>query len=118
VLIVSHIPIYSICAVDHDGKIKDGDWSVVGAVMHTDAQAIMASFRKNANVRLCLSGHIHMLDRIEFHGVTFICDGAVSGAWWKGQEDRCVEGYGVIDLFDDGSFEHAYHTYGWQARAE
>lgn len=118
VLIVSHIPIYSMCAVDHDGEIKEGDWSVVGAVMHTDAQAVMSTFRRRANVRLCLSGHIHMLDRIDFHGVTFICDGAVSGAWWKGPKERCTEGYGVIDLFDDGTFEHRYETYGWQAREE
>ena len=43
--------------------------------------------------------------------------GAVSGAWWKGPKDRCAEGYGLFDLFDDGTFKHQYVPYGWQAQA-
>jgi hypothetical protein len=52
---------------------------------------------------------------VDFDGVTYICDGAVSGAWWKGPEDNCPEGYGVIDLHPNGTWSHEYKTYGWKA---
>jgi Icc protein len=51
-----------------------------------------------------------------FNDVTYICDGAVSGAWWKGRNHECDEGYGLINLYDDGTFDHAYQTYGWLAK--
>jgi hypothetical protein len=54
------------------------------------------------------------LDLPELDGVTYVCDGAVSGAWWKGPKERCAEGYGLFDLFDDGSFKHQYVPYGWK----
>jgi hypothetical protein len=50
--------------------------------------------------------------------VTFICGGAVSGAWWKGRGTRCDEGYGLVNLYDDGTFEYEYQRYGWVAREE
>ena len=43
-------------------------------------------------------------------------DGAVSGNWWKGHFHEFAEGYGVFDLFPDGTFEHQYVTYGWEAK--
>jgi hypothetical protein len=58
------------------------------------------------------------VDRAEYNGVTYICDGAVCGAWWKGNHAECDEGYGVFDLFDDGTFAHRYITYGWQPVSE
>ena len=62
---------------------------------------------KGHNVRLLASGHIHLVDRVEYLGMTFVCDGAVSGAWWNGANQEFTEGRGVIDLWHDGSFEHA-----------
>ena len=82
--------------------------------MHANVMPIVELFRKH-NVRLCLSGHMHMIDRVAFRGITFICDGAVSGNWWKGAHLEFPEGYGVIDLYADGTFEHQYVTYGWVA---
>lgn len=116
VLIVSHIPILSLTPFDLDSEIEDGQWRIPGGVMHVDAKELLALFRRHRCVRLCLSGHIHMVDRCEFDGVTYICDGAVSGSWWRGPGKRCAEGYGIVDLFEDGSFAHAYEAYGWRAR--
>jgi Icc protein len=45
--------------------------------------------------------------------VTFICDGAVSGGWWKGPNEDVQEGFGIIDLKPDGGFAHQYFDYGW-----
>ncbi len=116
VMVLSHIPILSIAAVEHDARTSSGDWMIPAGVMHIDAQDIVSLFRAHGNVRLCLSGHIHKNDRLEYDGVTYICAGAVSGSWWRGREDRCDEGYSLVDLYDDGSFGYEYVTYGWQAR--
>jgi len=114
-VVVSHIPIVTVCAMMHDGKSAKGAHSLGHGSMHADAGALHGLFVKHGGVKLCLSGHIHLNDRAEYEGVTYICDGAVSGAWWKGKEDRCDEGYGVVDLFEDGAFEHRYVKYGWKA---
>ncbi|MCA9285344.1 MAG: hypothetical protein KDA22_09030 [Phycisphaerales bacterium] len=71
---------------------------------------------------LILRGHMHRIDRVEVDGVTYICDGAVSGNWWKGgpgQRDGswAREGYGIVDLNLDGTFAHEYVEFGWKALA-
>jgi len=45
-------------------------------------------------------------DRIEYNGVTYLCNGAVSGNWWRGAYQECEPGYALLDLYDDGTFEH------------
>jgi 3',5'-cyclic-AMP phosphodiesterase len=118
VLVFSHIPIFAVCVYNDGAKKKDdpNDWFVSGGNMHTDAHKLRKLFLEHKNVKLCISGHIHQRDRVEFDGVTYICDGAVSGNWWKGRNGECDEGYGLINLYSDGSFEHAYQTYGWVAK--
>lgn len=117
VIVVSHIPILAACVLnDVDGKgDKSREFKVPGGLMMTDSRRIRELFRLHRNVRLCLSGHIHQLDRVDFDGVSYICDGAVCGAWWKGPNDHCVEGYGVVDLHPDGAWSHEYVAYGWKA---
>ena len=61
-------------------------------------------------------GSLHACDRIELRGVTYICDGAVSGNWWKGPRFGYEEGFGILDLSPDGTFTHRYHDYGWTER--
>jgi 3',5'-cyclic AMP phosphodiesterase CpdA len=118
ILVVSHIPIFSVCVFNDDPK-KNNDpnnWRVPGAAMHADAHRIRKLFLQHPNIKLCISGHIHQRDRVEFDDVTYICDGAVSGAWWKGRNAECDEGYGLNNLYSDGTIEHAYQTYGWVAQ--
>lgn len=117
--IISHIPILSMCAIAFDQHVKPNKlmWEIGPGGMHIDAMSLHKRFVKSGRVKLCLSGHIHKLDRVELGGVTYLCDGAVSGAWWKGPGDRCDEGYALIDLFADGTFEREYRTYGWKAEA-
>lgn len=67
------------------------------------------------DVKAFLSGHIHRLDRIEAMGHTFICAGSVSGAKWTGHDHGTPEGFAVVDCHADGTFEYAYHDYGWTA---
>ena len=65
------------------------------------------------NVKLGLSGHLHQVDAIQFHDLTFVCDGAVSGGWWKGSFKGFGPGYGSFDLSADGKLRHQYCDYGW-----
>jgi hypothetical protein len=111
VLILSHVPILTVCAYFDGDNEKSGDWVVPGRWMHIDARRLKELFRKHTNVRLCLSGHIHLRDRVEYDGVTYICDGAVSGNWWNGPYQGCPPGYGLVDLRADGGFEHRYVAY-------
>jgi Icc protein len=82
--------------------------------MHGDARRIKDLFHKHENVRLCLSGHVHLLDRCEYLGVTYVCGGAVSGNWWKGPHQETREGYSLVDLYPDGAFDVQYVAYDWK----
>lgn len=125
-LVVSHIPILSMCATIGRASPKDKAWKTPFGLMHADGAALHKLFTEAGNIKLCLSGHVHLNDRLEVSvpgspatspKVTYICDGAVCGAWWGGRKSNCDEGYGLVDLYDDGSFDHRYVTYGWQAKA-
>jgi 3',5'-cyclic AMP phosphodiesterase CpdA len=122
VLVLSHVPIMHAAATLFNGTIKKKQHEISGGTMCLDNLRIVDLFSRHKNVKLCLSGHIHNLERIDFQGVTYVCNGAVSGNWWQGNKpndkphtDRAVEGYAVMDLYEDGSFTHKYETYGWKA---
>lgn len=118
VCVFSHIPIASLCAFFFsygDGKKPKEFWKIGDNLMHRDSKDLIKLIGQN-NVKLCVSGHIHLLDHVKYLGIDFICDGAVSGAWWGGPFQECAEGYGVFDFLPDGRFEHRYVTYGWDAK--
>lgn len=118
VCVVSHIPILSACVFfDGDDRLRADFWHVPDSWMQRAVKPLLALFKRH-NVRLLLSGHIHLVDRVEYLDMAFVCDGAVSGAWWKGPNQEFAEGYGVIDLFPDGSSRHEYATFGWNAPRE
>jgi len=116
VCILSHIPILSASVFLDGNNEKSGNWAVPGGLMHIDARKLKDLFLKHPSVKLCLSGHLHLIDRVDYNGVTYLCNGAVSGNWWKGRHQECDEGYALLNLYDDGSFEHEYVKYGWQAK--
>jgi Icc protein len=136
VCVVSHIPILCAGNMISDGRMSENGMQIGAASQLTDVHKIVDLFSRYPNVKLCLSGHIHLNDRIDFQGVTYLCNGAVSGAWWRGREAyrkilnerakpgdpirpyRSDEGYALVDLFTDGSFAYVYVKYGWQAVAE
>jgi hypothetical protein len=116
IVLLTHVPIISAANFfDHKTEI-DTDITVLRTRMHVDYRELDKLFGRYPNVKLCLSGHLHLLDRVEYNGVTHICDGAVCGDKWKGPRQRTPEGYGLIDLYADGTFSHQYVSYGWHAR--
>jgi len=117
IAIFTHIPIMSVGAYFYGGNNeKTGDWIVPGSRMIINARQLKDLFWQNRNVKLCVSGHIHLYEHIQYNGVHYISDGAVCGRWWKGAHQETEEGYGLFDLYDDGTFEHQYIDYGWQAK--
>lgn len=109
VLVMSHIPILTALLMVQDNVVNR--WEMLGGDMHTDTAKIIALFYKFPNVKLCLSGHLHMRDKVVYNNVTYLCNGAVSGAWWKGNRRETAPGYGLIDLYADGSFKEQYINY-------
>jgi Icc protein len=115
-LVLSHIPICTATVFMGAADAKREDWTISGGRMHLDALRLKSLFNQYPNVKLCISGHMHLVDRVDYNGVTYLCNGAVSGNWWKGRHKECSEGYAIIDLYDDGGFERQYVQYGWQAQ--
>jgi 3',5'-cyclic AMP phosphodiesterase CpdA len=115
VLLLSHVPILSASVVMWSQQ-EHGNFRIGGYLMHSDGVKLKDLFAKYPNVKLSLSGHLHLTDRVDYNGVTYLCNGAVCGNWWKGRHKDCDEGYAVMNLYDDGSFEHEYIKYGWTAQ--
>ncbi len=109
VMIISHIPILTALLMIEDNIVNK--WQMLGGEMHTDTAKIINLFYQHKNVKLCVSGHLHMRDKVIYNDVTYLCNGAVSGAWWEGNRRETQAGYGLIDLFADGSFEEKYVNY-------
>lgn len=109
ICILSHIPILTVTNLIEKDIVNS--WVMYGGDMHTDVYKLVSLFYQHKNVKLCLSGHIHILDQVKYNDVHYICDGAVSGAWWEGQREETAPGYGLLDFYDDGSFEFEYVNY-------
>lgn len=112
ICIVSHIPILSICAgLFFDKTEANGDLKIQRNLMHTDFIDLKKIFIKYPNIKVCISGHIHLQDELEYLGIKYYCNGAVSGNWWKGSFQEFAPAYAVVELFDDGSSKRTMTKY-------
>ncbi len=112
VLVLSHIPIFSPTAFFSEQNIKDNTWSISAGLVLSNTPELLKLFYQYPNVKTALSGHMHLLDRVDYNGVTYLCNGAVSGNWWKSDTyQQTKAGYALIDLYDDGTLERTYLPY-------
>lgn len=109
VCVLTHIPILTATNLIEDNIVNK--WVMTGGEMHTDTSKIIDLFFEHPNVKLCLSGHIHLREKLVYNRVTYLCNGAVSGAWWEGNRRQTAPGYGLIDLYADGTFDESYVNY-------
>lgn len=116
VLVLSHIPLFCACAMLDGDNEKSGNWQVPGAWTHIDFRRIKDLFQKHPNVKVALSGHIHLADRVDYLGVSYFCNGAVSGGWWGGKYQEFGNSYAIVDLFEDGSFKNDYIQFDWKVQ--
>jgi len=131
VVIVTHIPIIHVSALLVDASLsREEGVKLGGGSMLMDARRVHNLLERYPNARLVLTGHIHMTERVEYAGITHINSGAVSGAWWRSQDKarqargadtaegfakpapRSDPGYGLIDLYTNGSVDFTYQSYG------
>ncbi|HEX7847276.1 MAG TPA: metallophosphoesterase [Chitinophagaceae bacterium] len=112
VCIVSHIPILSICSGLFFNKTEaNGDLLIKRNLMHTDFLALKTLFQQYPNIKVCISGHIHLQDEVNYLGIKYYCNGAVSGNWWKGPYYEFPPAYALLELFPDGSSKRTMKQY-------
>ena len=106
ICIISHIPIISFCsAIFFKDMLPNGDWKLSRALLHTDTRKIKDLFKKHPNIKTCLSGHIHLQDEVEYLGIKYYCNGAVSGNWWDGAFQDFAPAYAMFDFHHNGTVE-------------
>jgi len=115
ICVYNHVPILSMGALLYSTKRANiSEVKFPSGDMHNDHQRIKDLFFQHKNVKLCLSGHVHYIDAIEYLGVKYMCNGAVSGNWWGNpiSLDEFSPVYTMIDLYKDGSinYQHAFYT--------
>ncbi len=110
--IVSHIPILSICAgLFFDKTESNGDLLIKRNLMHTDFLQLKKLFMQHPHIKVCISGHIHLQDEVEYLGVKYFCNNAVSGNWWKGAFQEFNPAYAVMDFYEDGNVKRTVMKY-------
>ncbi|MBS1721492.1 MAG: metallophosphoesterase [Armatimonadetes bacterium] len=115
VMVVSHIPLFAPCAVIYDFDATASIWKASSNEIVGDFHEVKKLFDDHPNVKLSISGHIHLVDRYDYNGVSYLCNGAVCGAWWLGKNRDFEPGYVVVDLFPDGTFKQEFVTWGWKS---
>ena len=116
VCMVSHIPIISTSVFFDGDNEKLGSWSIPGAWMHIDARKIKDLFSNYPNIKLAISGHVHLADKANYLGIDYLCNGAACGAWWQGNYQEFPPIYAIIDLYEDGSFNSELVHYNWKQK--
>jgi Icc protein len=113
-VLVTHIPVVSV-SVFRGTKAESEQPVQLGDALICQNPGPILKVLREYKVNLVLAGHLHDNEVLQYEHTTHVGGGAVSGAWWKGPHRLSPEGFGVIDLRADGTFEHQYHTYGWKA---
>ncbi|GAB3652408.1 hypothetical protein GCM10028791_21910 [Echinicola sediminis] len=107
VLLMSHFPILTVTGTWEGGQHGD----------HVKLRDLF--YQHKDKIKVCLSGHQHLLDRAWYNDVQYYCNGSMSGYWWGEGDERSAlayyyqetpPGYAIIKLYDDGSLENTYHS--------
>ena len=104
ICILSHIPIMAGCGFFSVPNTEaSGNWVIPSTMIHIDARRFRDYFVQIPQIRLCLSGHTHQYESLEYLGVHYINGGAVCGNWWNGAFMNFPPAYVMVNLYDDGS---------------
>jgi Icc protein len=114
ICIGSHIPILAVCTMFKTGNKEGEHWNIPNNTLHADAGELTALFYQYPNIKACLSGHIHMIDHVNYLGIDYFCNGAVSGSWWKGSYQQFPPSFSVMNFHADGKVEREVIYYDWQ----
>lgn len=104
VCLVSHIPILSICAGLFFNKVEtNGDLRIPRNLMHIDYLRLEKLFAVYPQIKTAISGHIHLQDDLTYRNIRYLCNGAVSGNWWKGSFHNFGPAYSIMEFYQDGT---------------
>lgn len=111
VLVMTHCPILTVT-----GRFYPND-------QHSDAEQLVRLFYKyKEHIKICVSGHMHLLDSAIYNNVHYFCNGALSGFWWgeggeksakKGYYHQTAPGFAMLTLYGDGHIEREYVTHSY-----
>ncbi|MFO0857494.1 MAG: metallophosphoesterase [Phycisphaerales bacterium] len=133
ILAVTHVPVLHAATLLRDSEVptKEIGWHIAAGETYLDSRRVVNLFQRYPNAKLVMSGHIHMHERLEYAGMTYINGGAVCGSWWRAEtklmqqregdtpealgapSPRSLPGYSIIDVNADGPIVWEYRTYGW-----
>jgi Icc protein len=112
ICIVSHVPILAVCPLFD--SVMASHRNIPKSVLHADSTELVTLFYKFPNIKACLSGHIHLIDHVNYLGIDYFCNGAVSGAWWKGKHHQFPPSYSIMNFYNDGKVSREIHYYNWE----
>jgi len=93
IVLCSHVPFRSMFF-----QTKDGPEAALPAnLVVGNANEVLALFAQHRLV-LVLQGHLHVNESLRWNERTFLTGGAVSGAWWKGDNWGTSPGFGTLDV--------------------
>ncbi|MFI5151487.1 MAG: metallophosphoesterase family protein [Bacteroidia bacterium] len=114
ICIIAHVPILAMCTLFNEFNKQSGHWRIPTNILHDDAEELIALFAKYPAVKACLSGHIHLVDHVNYRGIDYFCNGAVSGSWWKGNYREFPPSFSMMNFYENGKVERDLVYYNWK----
>lgn len=115
-VVACHLPPVSAVEFLTDRPEKtEAEWRLSFKRMSSNP-AELVEVLQAGNVRAVISGHLHLVERIEMLGQTFTCCGSASGHKWTGPRLDTLPGLAIFDCYPDGEFTFTYHDYGWETQ--
>jgi Icc-related predicted phosphoesterase len=108
VVVITHVPIYSIYY-----PVVEGKYVFVDVI--ANYRELLKAF-EGYNLKLVLQGHQHLYEEIYSHGVQYITGGAVCAGWWSGAFWGTEEGFLIVDVDENNNFSWNYVDYGWTVK--
>ncbi|MFV0248835.1 MAG: metallophosphoesterase family protein [Tenacibaculum sp.] len=107
ICIISHAPLFSACYQVFQITLNNGKLLQLPAklLVNKDFKKIN-SLINNPKLKLCLSGHLHMNEDINYSKTRYISCNALSGAKWKGSFLGFPPAYFLIDFYSNGSISY------------
>lgn len=102
--VVTHAPILSATHFLEPGIEKGYAYNVPAGWSPKGVVRFRHLFRKHPQVKLALSGHMHTVDRVDVDTTSYLCGGAVSGAWWGGEYLNFPPSWHELLLQPDGTW--------------
>ncbi|GAB4047978.1 metallophosphoesterase family protein [Spirosoma litoris] len=111
ICILSHIPILSACYQFFRFETRAGNQIPASLLTHTDSLQLKDLFKQHPQIKLCISGHLHMQEELTYLGIKYLCNGSIAGRRWIGPFQEFEPIVTILDLYEDGRTQHYWYDY-------